>query len=490
VPRRTLRLAQALALVSVPFSLAYLVTRVVTMPAGVGPWILWAGEVIFAAFAWVTVAVLTRFHYRPPPPARPFGSLDVVIPTCGEPLDLLSETISAAVAIPYPHRTVVLNDWYVAGKPGAEKVAPLANALGAECIDRHDGPRLKSANLNHGLAHLDADYRAYPDAAELLGYFAEPDVGFVGTPQVVHVDGPDVMGVRETVFHLTFQRCRDADGVSTSPGSGVAYRRAALDAVGGFDEKSVFEDFAISVAMHLSGWRSVYHGRPIALGTAPPTAAGVTRQRLRWATGMFTTLRQTMPLGRTGPTFWTRVHYLQNAGAYPTAAIGFALLLVGLTVTVLFNRTNPVPLSIPLAVAFVGFVGANLVSVALVAGPFAAVRTVSQSSFFAFTYMVGLFRSFRPPLVFEVAARPGQRTRSWLVLPSWAIFAAQLTALATVAAGRSTADAFAAFTFILAFLLVGPLSAVSVDWRINRIVRNAIRGAMALGLIVFLASKL
>jgi hypothetical protein len=205
---------------------------------------------------------------------------------------------------------------------------------------------------------------------------------------------------------------------------------------------------------------------------------------------MFTTLRQTMPLGRTGPTFWTRVHYLQNAGAYPTAAIGFALLLVGLTVTVLFNRTNPVPLSIPLAVAFVGFVGANLVSVALVAGPFAAVRTVSQSSFFAFTYMVGLFRSFRPPLVFEVAARPGQRTRSWLVLPSWAIFAAQLAALATVATGRSTADAFAAFTFILAFLLVGPLSAVSVDWRINRIVRNAIRGAMAAGLLTFLISKL
>ena len=44
------------------------------------------------------------------------------------------------------------------------------------------------------------------------------------------------------------------------------FRRTALEEVGGFDEKSVVEDFVTSMRIHRRGWRSVYYPYVLAEG--------------------------------------------------------------------------------------------------------------------------------------------------------------------------------------------------------------------------------
>ena len=61
-------------------------------------------------------------------PGTPTGSLDVFITVCGEPLDVVEVAIRTAMAIDYPHRTVVLNDGRIAGEAGLAGDRPSGRA--------------------------------------------------------------------------------------------------------------------------------------------------------------------------------------------------------------------------------------------------------------------------------------------------------------------------------------------------------------------------
>ena len=63
-----------------------------------------------------------------PGPGTPSGSLDVFITVCGEPPDVVEVAIRTAMAIDYPHRTVVLNDGRIAGKAGWQEIDRLGRA--------------------------------------------------------------------------------------------------------------------------------------------------------------------------------------------------------------------------------------------------------------------------------------------------------------------------------------------------------------------------
>jgi cellulose synthase (UDP-forming) len=55
--------------------------------------------------------------------------------------------------------------------------------------------------------------------------------------------------------------------------------------VGGLDETSVTEDFATSVKLHTSGWKSLYYGEAYTMGLGPETLIAYFRQQYRWARG-------------------------------------------------------------------------------------------------------------------------------------------------------------------------------------------------------------
>src|SRR3954451_24650644 len=132
---------------------------------------------------WWTVWHADR---RPPPTRMPDLSVDALVTTCGEPVEVVEATVRAVVAMRGPHRTILLDD---AGRP---EMRELAERAGAEYLARGSRRGAKAGNLNFGLAHatgdvvaaFDADHRPRPEFLErTLPYMADPAMAWVQTPQ-------------------------------------------------------------------------------------------------------------------------------------------------------------------------------------------------------------------------------------------------------------------------------------------------------------------
>ena len=65
------------------------------------------------------------------------------------------------------------------------------------------------------------------------------------------------------------QAGKDTDNAAFSCGSGVIYRRKALEEIGGFSTWNLVEDVHTSMLLHDRGWRSIYYNYPLTKGTAP-----------------------------------------------------------------------------------------------------------------------------------------------------------------------------------------------------------------------------
>ncbi len=286
--------------------------------------LLWGAE----AFGWLS-AVLFFFTVwkveHPEPPSPPEGlRVDVLVPTKGEPLWVLRRTLLAAQRIRYPHRTLVLDD---GNRP---EVRELAAALGCAYHARSTHEHAKAGNLNFGLRHSDAEFVAVLDADHVpmpefldrvLGYFRDPRVAFVQTPQdfynlesYQHWVEPETGRAwhEQALFFRVIQPGKNHWNAAFYCGSPAVLRRAALDDVGGFATETVTEDLHTSIRMHARGWKSVYHSEALAYGLAPSTVAPYRTQRLRWGRGAMQVLRLDNPLWRPGLSLAQRLTYLAS----------------------------------------------------------------------------------------------------------------------------------------------------------------------------------
>ncbi|WP_292938653.1 MULTISPECIES: glycosyltransferase [unclassified Novosphingobium] len=156
----------------------------------------------------------------------------------------------------------------------------------------------KARALNQGLAiakgdvivALDADTRFEPDTiAKLARWFADPAIGAVA--------GNAKIGNRvnwltkwQSIEYITAQslerRALEALGaVTVVPGAVGAWRRAALDEVGGYPSDTLAEDQDLTIAVQRAGWRVACENDAIAWTEAPETVRALFRQRYRWAFG-------------------------------------------------------------------------------------------------------------------------------------------------------------------------------------------------------------
>ena len=112
------------------------------------------------------------------------------------------------------------------------------------------------------------------------------------------------------------QRSKDADNAAFSCGSGVVYRRAALESIGGFSTWNLVEDVHTSMRLHAQGWRSVYYGYGLSRGTAPADIVGYMRQRRQWAVDSLRMLFWDNPLRHRGLSTAQKLQYGYTAAAY------------------------------------------------------------------------------------------------------------------------------------------------------------------------------
>jgi cellulose synthase (UDP-forming) len=229
-------------------------------------------------------------------------SVDVLLPICGEPIEVLGNTWHHVAQLDYdgPLEVYVLDD-----KPSDEHRA-LAESYGFSYLTRpNPGWFKKAGNLKYGyensdgslLAILDADFCPRPDyLRHIVPYFEEPKLGIVQTPQFFQVvPGQSWLqrgaGAVQEFFYRFIQTSRDHHEGAICVGTCAVYRREALDENGGTTLIEHSEDVHTGFDLKALGWSLRYVPVNLATGICPDEVEAFFRQQYRWCAGSMSLLR-------------------------------------------------------------------------------------------------------------------------------------------------------------------------------------------------------
>ncbi|MDE1995713.1 MAG: UDP-forming cellulose synthase catalytic subunit [Rhizobiaceae bacterium] len=302
----------------------------------------------------VAMLALSLFIVAMPLPPRParaakqqhFPHVDVFVPSYNEDTNLLANTLASAKAMDYPAdklRVWLLDDGGTLQKRNSTKLLEsqtavarhaelkqLCEELDVEYLTRDRNEHAKAGNLNNGLKHssgeliavFDADHAPARDfLLETVGYFEDDDKLFlVQTPHFFINPDPlernlqtfDSMPSENEMFYGIIQRGLDKWNAAFFCGSAAVLSRAALESQNGFSGISITEDCETALALHSSGWNSIYVDKPLIAGLQPATFASFIGQRSRWAQGMMQILRFRFPFFKRGLTLPQRLCYMSS----------------------------------------------------------------------------------------------------------------------------------------------------------------------------------
>lgn len=182
----------------------------------------------------------SRTRPLPPPPADD-ATVDVLITSYNEPIEMVMDTALAAKAIRHPHNTWVLDDGARPEMRAAMEAAGIGYITrGAEWDDQ---PRhAKAGNVNNALMQTSGEYLLILDADQIprpqildhtLGYFDDDLVALVQTPQVfTNVPLNDPLGSQAPLFYGPIQQGKDGWNAAFFCGSNAILRREALMQLG------------------------------------------------------------------------------------------------------------------------------------------------------------------------------------------------------------------------------------------------------------------
>lgn len=302
--------------------------------------------------------------------------VDVLVPTCGEPLAVLERCLHGCQKLKYPHRKLWLLD-----DIGRPELVELARKYGFNYHHRPCRINAKAGNLNAGLALCKGELIAVFDADfvpqshfldRTIGLLMDPRVALVQTPQSFFNADPimrnlgleDWLLPDEESFYRWVQPVRGAWGAVVCAGTSFVVKKAALDCVGGFVEAAISEDFVTGVALAGRGWRLLYLAEKLSAGLAPESMLDYVRQRQRWASGTLQALRLPQgPLRQKGLDWSQRIAYLEGCVHWLNTLPRLVLLLMPLSIGFLgilpveFTRSAVFTLLLPLWISLLLSVG-------------------------------------------------------------------------------------------------------------------------------------
>lgn len=450
-------------------------------------WLVYGAEVFGFLTAMLHIFMCWRLTCRTSPPVRAGLTVDVLIPSYNESADLVRHTLLAALAMEYPHRTWLLDD----GRRSEMKA--LAEELGCGYITRADNAHAKAGNLNHALARTSGELVAVFDAdhaprrdflIKTLGYFEDPAVAFVQTPQDFYnldsyqhrrAKSSGLVWTEQSLFFRVIQRGKDYWQSAFFCGSCAVVRRKALDAIGGFATGTVTEDLHTSIRLHAKGYKSVYHAEPLAFGVAPESIEPFLGQRIRWGQGAMHVWRKEGVLSHSGLTWAQRLNYFASILTYfdgwQKGLFYIAPVLVLLTGTM------------PLHASATSFLLHFIPYYILTFWVFEEVGRGYGHSVFVEQYNMARFAAFAwatlawlfPIEKFRVTVKGGNRRRRALrfTFPQWLILAGN----------------FLAIPLGLMLYLYASSHELPLDGLIANVVWAAVNGSLALAVLLFTAAS-
>lgn len=258
--------------------------------------------------------ICRRDWRRPRVPApgavrRHYPKVSLHVPTYAEPPELVIATLNALAALRYPNFEVLVIDNNTPDAALWRPVEAHCQTLGERFrffhIDRLPGA--KAGALNFALRHtasdaeligvIDSDYEVNPDfLAALVGYFDDPRMGFVQTPQAYREWGScHYQRMCNWEYKLVFATTlvsRNERMAAITVGTMGLIRRSVLDLVGGWAEWCVTEDSELAVRIHAHGYHSVYLNTVFGKGLIPESFQDYKKQRFRWTYGPIQELRR------------------------------------------------------------------------------------------------------------------------------------------------------------------------------------------------------
>lgn len=268
------------------------------------------------------VGVFSRsFDYRQHVKVSLFPNLDrtvdVYLPSCGEPLEVLENTYKHVRALDWPEGKLHV---YVLDDSGRKEVKALADRFEFNYISRPNRGELKKAGniryafpLTQGdfILILDADFVPRRDMIrEMINYFRDTRVGIVQSPQFFEIaEGQSWIekgaGYVQELFYRMVQVNRDHWGAPICVGTCAMYRREALRIHGGTYPIAYSEDLHTGWQALVDGWRVKYIPLVLSMGACPSTMSSYWIQQTRWCLGSTSLM--------TNPKFWrTKLPIMQR----------------------------------------------------------------------------------------------------------------------------------------------------------------------------------
>jgi cellulose synthase (UDP-forming) len=329
---------------------------------------------------FVNVSPMQRRSPALPADSGLWPSVDVLIPTYNEPVDMVALTLTACTQLDYPQdklNVFVLDDGgttqklqdpdparAAAARQRAQELQATAASLGVHYLTRERNVHAKAGNINAALGAaidirqpsrtaprhnpglgeprpcgdlvlvFDCDHVPTKDFLQnTVGFFiADEKLACVQTPHFFINPTPveknlgtftESPGENE-MFYGGIQLGLDFWNASFFCGSAALLRRRHLMDIGGLVEDTITEDAGTALKLHAKGLNSVYLNKAMTMGLSPESFDGFIIQRSRWAKGMIQILLLQSPL-------WTKGLSLAQRACYLNACLfwlfGFARMI-------------------------------------------------------------------------------------------------------------------------------------------------------------------
>ncbi len=224
-----------------------------------------------------------------PPITEP---VSVLVPAYNE-AKCIENTVRSLMESDHPVEIIVIDD---GSSDGTARIVENLNLPGVRVVRQLNAG--KPAALNRGVANarhdlvvmMDGDTVFEPSTVrELVQPFGDPRVGAVaGNAKVGNKD--TLIGAWQHIeyvmgFNLDRRMYDVLRCMPTIPGAVGAFRRTALERVGGMSDDTLAEDTDITMAIHRDGWKVVYAENARAWTEAPESVQQLWSQRYRWSYG-------------------------------------------------------------------------------------------------------------------------------------------------------------------------------------------------------------
>lgn len=263
----------------------------------------------------IGLASLATLLRRPQPMEAPADTcaplVTVIVPAYNEER-VIEASVRRVLESDYRHLQVIVADDGSKDRTSAIIAEAFASNPRVELMTLVNGG--KAAALNRALTQargeivvaLDADTQFEVETiSRLVRWFADPAIGAVAGNAKVG-NRVNLVTRWQGVEYVTAQNLErraltKLDAIMVVPGAVGAWRREALDDVGGYPEDTLAEDQDLTIAIQRKGWKVAYDEDAVAWTEAPESFHALSKQRFRWSFGTLQCLwkhRGTLRKGR------------------------------------------------------------------------------------------------------------------------------------------------------------------------------------------------